>query len=218
MNCRTSYSILALAAAATLLARPGLCKDPTPPKEHAKLQAAIDKLAPDFSLKAIDGNEYKLSQFKGKYVVLEWNNPDCPFVRKHYGKGNMQALQRKYREKGVVWLTICSSAPGKQGYYEPSEVKKHLESEKSAATAYLLDREGEVGRMYGAKTTPHMFVIDPERVLIYSGAIDDKPSTKTADLAGATNYVQACLDAVLRGKSVKTKTTTPYGCSVKYAD
>jgi hypothetical protein len=156
-----------------------------------------------------------LSDYKGKYVVLEWNNWDCPFVKKHYS-GSMQKLQNQYGKKEVVWLTICSSGPGKQGYYDAKGHQQRLEKSESAATAYLADSDGSVGRIYGAKTTPHMFVIDPKGVLIYAGAIDDKPSTKTADLEGANNYVQSCLDAAFAGDDVKVKTSAPYGCSVKY--
>jgi hypothetical protein len=138
-------------------------------------------------------------------------------VKKHYGSGNMQKLQETYSKKGVVWLTICSSAPGKQGYYEPADLAKMTAGDKWKAAAYLRDSNGEVGRSYGARTTPHMYIIDPEGVLIYAGAIDDKPSTKRSDIEGATNYVTAALDAAMAGKQVEVKTTTPYGCSVKYA-
>ena len=180
--------------------------------------AAIDQSAPDFSLTGIDGKTYKLSDFKGKYVVLEWNNLDCPFVKKHYGSGNMQALQKKYTDKGVVWLTICSSAQGKQGYYEPAALQEMTKERKLSSTAYLRDADGTVGKEYGAKTTPSMFVVNPEGTLIYAGAIDDKPSPDPNDIPGATNYVAACLDASLTGKAVATKSTVSYGCSVKYAN
>jgi peroxiredoxin len=176
----------------------------------------VGEPAPDFSLAGIDGKTYKLSDFKGKYVVLEWNNLDCPFVKKHYGSGNMQALQKKYTDKGVVWLTICSSAQGKQGYYEPAALQEMTKERKLASTAYLRDPDGTVGRTYGAKTTPSMFVVNPDGKLIYAGAIDDKPSTDPNDIPGASNYVAACLDASLAGKPVATKSTVSYGCSVKY--
>lgn len=179
--------------------------------------AEIDKPAPGFALADQNGKEYSLSDFKGRYVVLEWTNPDCPFVRKHYDSGNMQSLQKAYAKKGVVWLSICSSAPGKQGYYQGADITKQIEGKKGMQLAYLVDADGSVGRMYGAKTTPHMFVIDDDGVLIYAGGIDDKPSTNTADIDGATNYVQQCLDAAMSGKPVPTKTSTPYGCSIKYA-
>ncbi len=179
-------------------------------------KASIDKPAPGFTLIDISGKKHSLSDYKGKFVVLEWNNWDCPFVKKHYSEGNMQQLQMTYVKKEVVWLTICSSGPGKQGYYEADVQKEKVTKSKSEATAYLIDSEGTVGKMYGAKTTPHMFVINPDGVLLYAGAIDDKPSTKTSDIEGANNYIQSCLDAALTGKDVGTKTSTPYGCSVKY--
>ncbi len=180
--------------------------------------AAIDQMAPDFALAGIDGKTYKLSDFKGKYVVLEWNNLDCPFVKKHYGSGNMQALQKKYTDKGIVWLTICSSAQGKQGYYEPAALQELTKEKKLSSTAYLRDADGKVGKEYGAKTTPSIFIVNPEGTLIYAGAIDDKPSPDPNDIPGATNYVAACLDASLAGKAVATKSTVSYGCSVKYAN
>jgi peroxiredoxin len=203
----SALAILTLALPAAIVA-----------KDDDKPAAAIDAPAPAFELTGVDGKTYKLSDFSGKYVVLEWNNFDCPFVRKHYGSNNMQSLQKKYVEKGVVWLTICSSAEGKQGYYAPDALKQMLDEKKFASTAYLYDTDGKVGRAYGAKTTPHMFVIDPRGVLIYAGAIDDKPSTSPDDIQGSTNYVQASLEAAMEGKAVATKSTPPYGCSVKYAD
>jgi len=182
----------------------------------APQKAAIDKPAPDFTLTDINGKKHTLSSYKGKFVVLEWSNWDCPFVKKHYKSNNMQNLQKQYGEKGVVWLTICSSGPGKQGYYDPADHKSQFDKAKSGATAYVTDADGGVGLLYGAKTTPHMFVVDPKGVLIYAGAIDDKKSTDPDDVKDANNYVEASLDAAMTGKSVKTKTSTPYGCSVKY--
>lgn len=178
--------------------------------------AAIGKTAPAFSLKDSNGKTQSLSDFEGKYVVLEWTNVDCPFVRKHYESGNMQELQKKYTDKDVVWLRICSSGPGNQGYYSGDQINERSKKEKAHQSAYLADADGTVGRQYGAKTTPHMFVIDKEGILIYAGAIDDKPSTKTGDIEGATNYVAAALDAAMSDKPVETKTSVPYGCSVKY--
>jgi len=178
----------------------------------------IDKPAPDFTLPDARGEAQSLSSYKGKFVVLEWTNFDCPFVHKQYDSGNMQKLQGAYTSKGVIWLRICSSAEGKQGHYSADEIQRKLGEDKSKATAYLVDADGSVGRIYGAKTTPHMFVINPRGVLIYAGAIDDKPSTKVADVSGATNYVAAALDNSLAGKPVAVKTSTPYGCSVKYKD
>ena len=173
--------------------------------------------APDFTLTDTSGTSHKLSDFKGKTVVLEWVNHGCPFVVKHYSPGNMQGLQAESTGKGVVWLSICSSAEGKQGYYTAEGWQK-LNAEKGGkATAILLDPEGTVGKLYGAKTTPHMYVINAECTLVYQGAMDDKPSTDSDDIPGAKNYVKAALDEVLAGKPVTTGQTKPYGCSVKYA-
>jgi hypothetical protein len=172
--------------------------------------------APDFTLTDTSGASHKLSDFKGKTVVLEWVNHGCPFVVKHYVKGNMQGLQADYTSKDVVWLSICSSAEGKQGYFTAQEWQK-LNAEKGGkATAILLDAEGTVGKLYGAKTTPHMYVINAEGTLVYQGAIDDKPSTESDDIPGAKNYVKAALDEVLAGQPVTTGQTKPYGCGVKY--
>jgi len=177
--------------------------------------AAVGMKAPGFKLMDAMGEEHSLSDFKDKYVVLEWVNFDCPFVKKHYGSENMQKLQAMHNDEDVVWLSICSSAPGKQGYFEGKALKERIAKENSKSDAYLVDANGKVGRMYGAKTTPHMFVIDPNGILIYDGAIDDKPSTKTADIDGSTNYVQWILDSSMKGEEV-VKSTAPYGCSVKY--
>ena len=178
--------------------------------------ASLDKAAPNFTLKDFNGKTHSLSDYKGKYVVLEWVNFGCPFVKKHYNSGNMQALQKKYTDKDVVWLSICSSAEGKQGYYTAKDLAKILKEQGLNSTAYLLDESGEVGKLYDAKTTPHMYIINPEGNLIYVGAIDDKRSTDVADVKTANNYVTSVLDDCLAGKKVESKATTPYGCSVKY--
>ena len=186
------------------------------PAALANAAAVVGKAAPAFDLLDVNGERAQLSSFKGKVVVLEWVNFQCPFVGKHYGSGNMQALQKRYTEKGVVWISICSSAPGKQGNFTGPETKELMEERGAAPTRYLLDPKGVAGRAYGAKTTPHMFVIDPKGVLLYNGAIDDRPSTRTSDIEGATNYVVAALESVLSGKKVEVAATQPYGCSVKY--
>jgi len=178
--------------------------------------ARVGQTAPAFTLTSATGQKHALADFKGKYIVLEWVNYDCPFVKKHYNSGNMQNLQKKYADNGVVWLSICSSAPGKQGHFEGQTLLDRIAAEKSNAAAYLIDADGTVGKMYAAKTTPHMYVIDPKGNLVYAGAIDDKPSTSTADLVGAENYVVAALDAALSGTEISTRSTTSYGCSVKY--
>lgn len=184
----------------------------------ATAQAApeIGKPAPDFTLKDLSGKEHKLSDLKGKTVVLEWVNYGCPFVKKHYESKNMQNLQKEAVADGVVWLAICSSAPGKQGNEKPGDGKKLTEQQGSNATAYLTDEDGAVGKLYNAKTTPEMFVIDKAGTLVYMGAIDDKPTPKADSIEGATNYVKAALADVKAGKPVATTTTKPYGCSVKY--
>jgi len=184
----------------------------------ARAAARPGEPAPAFTLVDADGKERSLAEFAGKPVVLEWTNAGCPFVRKHYDSGNMQALQKKWTEKGVVWLTINSSAKGKQGHVDGAGAKKEMAENQAAPTAYLLDPDGKVGKSYGATATPHMFVIDAKGQVVYAGAIDDKPSTDRADIAGARNYVDEALTAVLAGKPVETRATRAYGCSMKYAD
>ena len=172
--------------------------------------------APAFSLPDSHGQTESLGKYKGKYVVLEWFNPGCPFVQKHYKSENMQALQKEFTGKGVVWLTIDSSAPGEQGNLSPDEANKQMSDWKMKSTALLLDPEGKVGHEYAATNTPHMFVIDPEGKLIYSGAIDSKPTTDLDDIKNANNYVKAALDEAMAGKPVATPTSRAYGCSIKY--
>ncbi|MDX1387383.1 MAG: thioredoxin family protein [bacterium] len=172
--------------------------------------------APDFSLPSSQGELIKLSDQRGKFVVLEWFNDGCPFVKKHYNSGNMQALQKKFTDQGVVWLTILSSAPGKQGHRSPEEIKQIMKEKGGAQTYVLLDPMGKVGRLYGAKTTPHMFVLNPKGETIYQGAIDSTASTDPADIPHSTNYVAEALSQALAGQAVAHPATTPYGCSVKY--
>lgn len=178
--------------------------------------AELNKPAPNFSLTSADGKKYSLADYAGKWVVLEWVNFDCPFVKKHYNSKNMQNLQSAYVKKDVAWLTICSSGPENQGYYEGEALSTKIKDFGMNSTAYLVDADGKVGKMYEAKTTPHMFIINPKGVLVYAGAIDDKPSTKLEDVEGANNYVKATLDAAMQGKEIKVASTTSYGCSVKY--
>ncbi len=179
-------------------------------------KAEIGLLAPEFTLRSVDGAEHSLAEFRGKFVVLEWTNYDCPFVRKHYESGNMQRLQKEFTERGVAWLSICSSAPGKQGHLSNEEWKQRMAQWGVAPTAVLLDPEGNVGRAYDARTTPHMFVINPEGVLIYAGAIDDRPTADPKDVDGAKNYVRAALEQAMQGQDVEIPSTKSYGCSVKY--
>ncbi len=182
----------------------------------AQAQPEIGKPAPEFALKDLAGKEHKLSDFKGKTVVLEWVNYGCPFVKKHYDSKNMQSLQKTATDAGVVWLAICSSAPGKQGNETPETAKTKSDTYQSAATAYLKDEDGTVGKLYNAKTTPEMFIVNKEGTLVYMGAIDDKPNPSPDSIAGATNYVKAAVMEIMDGKPVTTASTKPYGCSVKY--
>ena len=178
--------------------------------------AAPGQAAPEFSLVDINGKMQKLSDYRGKYVVLEWFNSDCPFVQKHYESGNMQSLQARYTQKGVVWLGVNSTSPRHSNYRDPVRSQAILKDWKSAPTAFVLDPDGKVGKQYGARTTPHMYVIDPKGMLVYVGGIDDKPSTNQRDIPTAKNLVAAALDESLGGKPVGTPSAMPYGCSVKY--
>lgn len=180
-------------------------------------RATVGEPAPDFTLKDTDGEPRSLSDYEGQYVVLEWLNFQCPFVGKHYGSGHMQKLQETYTDKGVVWFSIVSSAPGKQGYYPPKEMKAQNKKRGGNQTAILMDPTGTVGKTYGATVTPHMYVISPEGTLLYRGGIDDRPTTDEADIKGATNYVEKALEAAMNGKEVSPKRAQPYGCTIKYA-
>ncbi len=178
----------------------------------------IGQSAPDFTATDITGKEVKLSSFKGKPVVLEWHNPGCPFVHKFYDGGDMQKLQAELKAKGAVWLTINSGAEGKQGHMSAADAAKYLAEQKAASDHYIIDSSGAIGRLYDAKTTPHMYVVDAQGKLAYQGAIDDKPTAKSSDIAGASNYVRAAVEALVAGKPVATPATDPYGCSVKYKE
>ena len=171
--------------------------------------------APAFSVTDLAGKPVNLADYKGKTVVLEWHNFGCPFVQKHYKSGNMQALQKKYGSD-VVWLAVSSTAKTASDYIEPASISKQLSEFKAQPARYLLDEPGTVGRAYGAKTTPHMYIIDPQGKVVYNGAIDDRQSTNVADVKGAKNYVTAALDEMKAGKPVSVAATTPYGCSVHY--
>ena len=176
------------------------------------------KPAPNFTAKDSRGKTHTLSEYKGKFVVLEWTNHECPFTHKHYASGNMQRLQKEWTAKGVIWFTVISSAQGNQGYMTDEQENSYVKKVGAAPTAVLMDPTGKLGHLYGAKTTPHMFVINPAGVLIYDGAIDNKPTTDQADIATAHNYVSAAIEEAMAGKPVATPSTPPYGCSVKYAD
>ena len=176
----------------------------------------VAEKAPDFTLTDTNGVSHTLSDFQGRYVVLEWVNYDCPFVRKHYKSGNMQDLQKEYTQRKVVWLSICSSAEGKQGQFSNEEIKNRMDEYDASPTHYLNDLDGSVGRLYQAKTTPHMFIINPEGILVYQGAIDNHPFFWEKGLFDATNYIREALDYAMNGQSVAVTNTKSYGCSVKY--
>ena len=205
MNARVSFVVGVVAAVAVA---PAL----------VSARAVVGQPAPPFTLADTHGKSHRLADFSGKRVVLEWWNHECPFVNKHYGGGSMQKLQKEWTGKGVVWLTISSSAPGEQGHVDAARADALMKEKGAAPTAVLLDPDGTVGRAYGARTTPHMFVVDAKGTLVYAGGIDDKPSTDQADLATATNYVQAALEDLAVGRTVAVPTSEPYGCAVKYAD
>ncbi len=179
--------------------------------------ATVGQPAPAFTATDASGKTVSLADFKGKHVVLEWVNPGCPFVVKHYSSGNMQGTQKDATAKGVVWLAVNSTAADAGDYKKPAEMAQWMQAQKAAATATLMDADGKVGRAYGARTTPHMYIVDPQGKLVYAGGIDDKPSTSVADIPGATNYVKAALNETLAGKPVTQASTRPYGCSVKYS-
>jgi peroxiredoxin len=182
----------------------------------AHATASVGQSAPDFQVKDAAGKQQSLSAYKGKFVVLEWVNPGCPFVQKHYDTSNMQSTQKAAEAKGVVWLTVSSTAPDAGDYKKPSELSAWLKEKGAAPTATLIDDDGKLGKAYGARTTPHMYVIDPQGKLVYAGAIDSKATARKDDVKSATNYVTAALDESLAGKAVSKASSEPYGCSIKY--
>jgi peroxiredoxin len=200
------HSVLKTLTAATTLALSTLSQAVT-----------IGQPAPAFKVKDTNGKLVKLADFKGKHVVLEWTNPNCPFVVKHYGTQNMQGLQKDATAKDVVWLSISSTAPGHVDYLAAKDLVAKYQSWGAGSSALLMDDDGRVGKSYAARTTPHMYIIDPKGVLVYAGGIDDKRSANPADVATAKNFVKASLAELLAGKPVSTPTSAPYGCSIKYA-
>jgi hypothetical protein len=188
----------------------------TPSLAFAALE--IGKPAPDFTAKDIHGVEQSISGHKGKIIVLEWNNPGCPFVVKHYGSKNMQNLQAESTKEGAIWLTINSGAAGKQGAMNEAEAKKYIADQGAEPTGYILDADGKIGKLYDASTTPHMFVIGKDGELVYAGAIDDNKSADQEAIKTAKNYVSAAILAAKTGHKPEVTTTQPYGCSVKYAE
>lgn len=207
MQRRFVTSVLATGAA--MLATLGLAGHAT--------AATVGAAAPDFELKDATGKRVRLADFKGRHVVLEWTNPGCPFVMKHYGSQNMQGLQKEYTAKNVVWLSISSTAKSHPDYLEPAALNARYKEWGSAPSAMLMDDTGSVGKAYAARTTPHMFVIAPDGRLVYAGGIDDRRSANPADVKDAKNHVRAALGESMAGKAISTSTATPYGCSVKYA-
>jgi peroxiredoxin len=182
----------------------------------ASAAVEVGKPAPEIVARDIENNDVNLASLKGKIVVLEWNNPDCPFVKKFYDSGTMQKLQADDEAKGVVWIAINSSSVGKQGYMDNAAAKTNFGAKGIKAGHYILDPEGMIGHAYDAKTTPHMFVVDKAGNIAYAGAIDDRPSTNADDIAGATNYITAALDSLFAGKPVAVSSSKAYGCGVKY--
>jgi peroxiredoxin len=182
------------------------------------LAATVGEPAPGFTAVDSNGKQQSLSDYKGKYVVLEWHNQGCPYTQKHYSSGNMQRLQKEWTGKGVVWFTVISSAPGTQGFVTPTQENEYVKHMNAAPTAVLMDPQGTLGHLYAAKTTPHMYIIDPGGTLIYNGAIDDHPTSDPADIASSKNYVSTALSQAMAGKPVSDRATRPYGCSVKYAN
>jgi peroxiredoxin len=184
----------------------------------ATAQAVVGSVAPAFTATDSHGQTHSLDQYRGKYVVLEWHNQGCPYTKKHYVSGNMQSLQKEWTAKGVAWFTVISSAPGEQGYVTDPQENAYLAQMHADPTAVLMDSAGKFGHLYGAKTTPEMYVIDPNGKLIYEGAIDDRPTPDTSDIKGADNYLSDALTESMAGKPVAKSYTRPYGCSVKYTD
>lgn len=184
----------------------------------ALASAIVGQPAPNFTATDTSGRTVNLTEFKGRPVVLEWVNPGCPYVRKHYGAQNMQATQKSAVAQGVVWLTVNSTTPEHGDYLPPAKLAAWMQAQGAAATATLMDEDGKLGRAYGARTTPHLYVVDARGTLVYAGAIDSKPSANPADIATATNHVNVALAESMAGKPVSTPTTRAYGCTVKYSN
>ena len=183
---------------------------------HAHSAATVGQQAPEFSAADTAGRPHRLSDFKGRYVVLEWTNPGCPFVRKHYESANMQGVQKDATARGVVWLAVASTAPDSADYRSPGELGRWMTGKGAGATATLMDEDGAIGKAYGARTTPHLYIVNPQGRLVYAGGIDSLASTRVADVGTATNYVRQGLNEALAGKPLTAATTRPYGCSIKY--
>ena len=176
----------------------------------------VGQAAPDFTLRDASGKDVKLSDYRGKFVVLEWTNPGCPYVRKHYDSGNMATTQKEAADKGAVWLSINSTEKSSYDYMEPAKLVAWQKDRKVLPSAVLMDEEGTAGRAYGARTTPHMYIVDPKGQLVYAGGIDSIPSSSTSDIGKAVNYVRQGLNEAVAGKPISAATTRPYGCTIKY--
>jgi peroxiredoxin len=219
MNSKLRNSLVTATLVCGVIVGGGNFFQPTESDRQVAIAAGEVKIgapAPNFTGTDSNGKKHNFADFKGKTVVLEWTNNDCPSVRKHYETKNMQKIQKSATSQGVIWLTIVSSAPGEQGFVNGEKANELTKSRAASPTAVILDPDGKIGRTYGARTTPHLFVINPKGNLVYMGAIDDKPTTDKADVPIAKNYVVEALDAVKAGKAVTTATSQPYGCSVKY--
>ena len=208
-------ALAGLAAVGAVYVAPHLGSDYVPPDLAARV---VGQPVPDFTLADANGRSVSLSDFRNRTVVLEWNNPECPFTRKHYDSGNMQRTQAAAARDGIVWLTINSSAPGNQGHVSGAEAREFVTEAGARPAHYLLDPRGEVGRSFGAMTTPHMYVVNGAGILVYAGGIDDRPTADPADVAGARNHVLAALSELKAGRPVSVPTSRPYGCNVKYAE
>lgn len=205
--------MLGTSAGLTMVAAGGMTMLSSRPA-HAAPQ--VGKPAPDFTAVDSNGKTHKLSELRGKLVALEWTNHDCPYVRKHYNAGNMQAIQKQAADAGIVWLTVISSPPGEQGNVTPDKANELTQTRKASPAAVLIDQKGEVGRAYDARVTPHMFLINAEGTLVYMGGIDSIPSTRADDIEKATPYFRDAITAAVKGEPVKNAVTRPYGCTVKY--
>jgi peroxiredoxin len=201
-------------AGVAVIAKPGIL-EPSP--AWAAATAKVGAPAPTFTATATTGKGVSLADQRGKIVVLEWTNHDCPYVRKHYETNNMQAIQKEAAGQGVIWLTLISSSPGTQGYVNPGQADELTSTRQASPTAVLLDPSGAVGKMYGATNTPHMYIVDKAGMLVYAGAIDDRPTSRRSDVQGAQNYVRLALEDVSAGRPVKMPVTRAYGCTVKYS-
>lgn len=201
---RRHFQILAALSTALLLAG------------HAQGAVAVGQAAPDFILTSTSGKTVRLSDYRGRHVVLEWTNPGCPFVRKHYESANMQGLQKEFTAKGVVWLALNSTEEASADYLPPRQMAQWMVDQKAAPTTTLMDEDGKAGKAYGARTTPHMYLVDPQGTLIYAGGIDSIPSARVDDIKTATNFVRQGLGEALAGKPLSTPLSRPYGCSIKY--